>query len=88
MVWICTSSALLPLQTRDVRLAQCSVALLNLRAEAMKKIPNLDAKAISALLEYDVERGIFRADTAEKPARGLHFLEGLGRASANKETPP
>ena len=32
------------LQTRDARLAQCLVALLNLRVEAMKKIPNLDEK--------------------------------------------
>jgi hypothetical protein len=39
------------LQTRDTRLAQCLVALLNLRVEAMKKIPNLDEKAIRELLE-------------------------------------
>ena len=67
------------LQTRDARLAQCLVALLNLRVEAMKKIPNLDEKAIRELLEIDMERGIFRADTAEEQERGLQILESLGR---------
>ncbi len=71
------------LQTRDARLAQCFAALLNLRVEAMKKIPNLDEKAIRELLEIDMERGIFRADTAEEQERGLQILENWGRLRSN-----
>ena len=76
------------LQTRDARLAQCLVALLNLRVEAMKKIPNLDEKAIRELLEIDMERGIFRADTAEEQERGLQILESLGRVRSAPRSSP
>jgi integrase len=67
------------LRTRDARMAKCHAALLNLRVEAMKSIPNLNEDAIRKLLEIDMERGIFRADTAEEQERGLRILENLGR---------
>ncbi|WP_306546611.1 tyrosine-type recombinase/integrase [Malikia spinosa] len=71
------------LRTRDARLAQSHAALLNLRVEAMKKIPNLNEDAIRKLLEIDMERGIFRADTPEEQERGLQILENLGRIRAS-----
>lgn len=71
------------LRTRDARLAQSHAALLNLRVEAMKKIPNLNEDAIRKLLEIDMERGIFRADTPEEQERGLQILENLGRLRAS-----
>lgn len=44
----------------------------------MKKISNLNEDAIRKLLEIDMERGIFRADTPEEQERGLQILENLG----------
>lgn len=46
------------LRTRDARLAQCHAALLNLRVEAMKKIPNLNEDAIRKLLETVIAKGV------------------------------
>ena len=75
------------LRTRDARLAQCQAALLNLRVEAMKRIPNLNEDAIRKLLEIDLERGIFRADTPEEQERGLQILENIGRIRSQQSNP-
>lgn len=80
-------SLYISLKTRDSRLAQCQAALMNLRAEAMKKIPNLDEEAIRKLLHIDVERGIFQADTADEQERGLQILENLGRLRDRSGSP-
>jgi hypothetical protein len=53
-----------------------------------EKIPNLNEDAIRNLLEIDMERGIFRADTPEEQERGLKILENLGRMRDNSSTPP
>lgn len=75
------------LRTRDAKLAKCYAAILNLRVEAMKKVPNLNDDAIRKLLHIDVDRGIFTADTAEEQERGLQILENLGRIRDRGEAP-
>lgn len=82
----------LSLRTRDSTVAKCHAALLNLRVEAMKKIPDLNEDAIRKLLHIDAERGIFQADTPEEQERGMKILENLGRlrgisTSASADTP-
>ena len=67
------------LQTREARLAKCLAAFLNLRVEAMRKIPDLDEGAIRKLLEIDVAKGVFKADTEAEQERGLRILESLTR---------
>lgn len=72
-------SLYISLRTRDFRLAQCHAALMNLRVEKMKKIPDLNEAGIRELLKIDLERGIFEADTPEGQERGLRALEALGK---------
>lgn len=77
----------LSLKTRDARLAKCFAAALNLRVEMMKKLPNLDPSKLRKLLEIDIDRGFFRADTPEELAQGLHIVETIGRIRANAPAP-
>lgn len=69
----------LSLKTREARLAKCLAAVLNLKVEMMKKLPNLDPDKLRKLLEIDIDRGVFRADTPEELAQGLHIVESIGR---------
>lgn len=69
----------LSLKTREARLAKCLAAVLNLRVETMKKLPNLNEDKLRKLLEIDLDRGIFRADTPEELEKGLHIVETIGR---------
>ncbi len=77
----------LSLKTREARLAKCLAAVLNLKVEMMKKLPNLDPDKLRKLLEIDIDRGVFRADTPEELAQGLHIVETIGRIRANAPAP-
>ena len=77
----------LSLRTRELRLAKCLAGVLNLRVETMKKLPNLNEANLRKMLEIDLERGIFRADTPEEIAQGMSLIENIGRIRSNSPAP-
>lgn len=80
-------SLYISLKTRDLRLAQCLAGVLNIRVETMKKLPNLNEANLRKLLEIDIDRGIFRADTPEELAQGIKLVEDIGRIRNSSPTP-
>ncbi len=77
----------LSLKTREARLIKCMATVLNLKVEMIKKLPNLDPDKLRKLLEIDIDRGFFRADTPEELAQGLHIVESIWRIRANSPAP-
>lgn len=81
-------SLYISLKTRNLRLAQCLAGVLNLRVETMKKLPNLNEANLRKMLEIDLDRGIFRADTPEELAQGLTIVETIGRIRSTTPSQP
>lgn len=81
-------SLYISLKTRNLRLAQCLAGVLNLRVETMKKLPNLNEANLRKMLEIDLDRGIFRADTPEELAQGLTIVETIGRIRSTTLSEP
>lgn len=80
-------SLYISLKTRELRLAKCLAAVLNLRVETMKKLPDLNKEQLRKMLEIDLERGIFRADTPEELEQGMRVVENIGRIRSAAPAP-